>query len=68
MIGEDAIGWIVEWIVCLMWDQGTGWFRSQRRMATGAMLWGLVNSRDFYPVTLVQGSTPSGKRNCPKVS
>ena len=38
-----------------MWGQRTGWFRSggwgQR------LLWGLVSSRDFYPVTLLQGST-----------
>ena len=53
MIGEDAIGWIVGWIVYLIWDHGTGWFRSQRHMATVALPSGLVNSRDFYPVTLV---------------
>lgn len=59
---DDRVG------IYIIWDQGTGWFRSQRHMATVAMLWGLVNFRDFYPATLVQGSTPSGKRNCPKVS
>lgn len=48
--------------------QGTGWFRSQRHMATVAMLWGLVNFRDFYPGNIGTGFHTTGKRNCPKVS
>ena len=40
----------------LIWGQWTGQFRSGGLWQQ--LLWGLVSSRDFYPVTLVQGSTP----------
>ena len=38
-----------------IWGQGTGHFRSWGLWQQ--LLWGLVNSRDFYPGTLIQGST-----------
>ena len=44
------------WVFYLMWDQGTGWFRSGGSQQK--LLWSLVSPRDFYPVTLVQGFTP----------
>ena len=39
-----------------IWGQETCWFRS--RGSWQLLLRGLVSYRDFYPVTLVQGSTP----------
>lgn len=50
------MGWIIGWVFYLIWGQGTGQFKIQRLMETVAM--GLGSSRDFYPVTSVQGSTP----------
>ena len=57
MIGYDAIGWLIGCTFYIIWGQRTVWFRSGGWWQQ--LLWGLVSSRDFYPVTLVQGSTTS---------
>ena len=49
-------GWVIGWTFYLIWGQGTGLFRS--RGSRQQLLWGLVRSRGFCPVTFVQGSTP----------
>ena len=44
--------WRVGWIFYIIWGQGTGWFWSGGPWQL--LLWRLVSSRDFYPVTLEQ--------------
>lgn len=50
----DCLGCYCWLIGSVLWGQGTGQLRSGGSWQQ--LLWGLLNSRNFRPVTLVQGS------------